>query len=271
VSKKMKWSDDAERMLSKVPFFVRRRVRERVEEEAARCRAREITPALMDRCKKKFLNHMEEEVRGYRLEACFGRSGCPNRAVVSEDLSDHLEKHLSTRDLKAFLKSRVQGSLKLHHEFRISISDCPNGCSSPQIADIGIIGACTPAAGEEACSACGACVEVCRENAIVLLDGLPVIDPSRCLACGQCIHACPSGTLTADQRGYRIMIGGKLGRHPRLAEELPGVHDSTAAIQLIERCLDAFQKHCVSGERFGEILDRIGKDHGILDGCSDAA
>ncbi|PKN24408.1 MAG: sulfite reductase [Deltaproteobacteria bacterium HGW-Deltaproteobacteria-21] len=261
----MKWTDDAKEMLSRVPFFVRRRVRERVEEEAARCGAKEVTPELMDRCKKRFLNRMEEEVKGHRVESCFGRSGCPNRAVQSGDLSDDLEKHLSRRNLKAFLKDRVQGELKFHHEFRISISDCPNACSQPQIADVGIIGACTPSVGPEPCTACGACVEICREQAILLRDGAPVVDRAKCLHCGQCITACPSGTLVAGSSGHRILVGGKLGRHPRLAEELAGIHDREAALRIIKLCLDSFQKHCRKGERFGEIIERIGSGRKILE------
>lgn len=254
----MKWTDDARKALSRVPFFVRRRVRERVEEEAAKCGLKEVTPELMDRCKKRFLNRMEEEVKGHRVEACFGRSGCPNRAVLSEDLSDDLENHLAERDLKNFLKSRVQGELKFHHEFRVSISDCPNACSQPQIADVGIIGSCTPAVGKKECSSCGACVEACKEAAILLRDGSPVVDHSKCLACGHCIRVCPTGTLISRLTGHRIMIGGKLGRHPRLAEELPGIHDRTEAMKIIKHCLDVYQKNCRSGERFGEILERVG-------------
>ena len=32
----------------------------------------------------------------------------------------------------------------MHHEFRVSLSACPNACSRPQIVDIGLIGAVTP-------------------------------------------------------------------------------------------------------------------------------
>ncbi|RJR40705.1 MAG: 4Fe-4S dicluster domain-containing protein [Desulfobacteraceae bacterium] len=261
----MKWRDDAKEMLSRVPFFVCRRVRERVEEEASRAGATEVTPELMDRCKKRFLNRMEEEVRGHRVESCFGRSGCPNRAVHSGDLAEDLEKHLSRRNLKAFLKERVQGELKFHHEFRISISDCPNGCSQPQIADVGIVGACTPAVGPEPCTSCGSCVETCREEAVLLQDGAPVIDYSKCLHCGQCIAACPSGTLIAEFRGHRILVGGKLGRHPRLAEELEGIHDRETSLKIIKHCLDSFQKHCRNGERFGEIIERIGSGRKMME------
>jgi len=261
----MKWTDDAKKMLSRVPFFVRRRVRERVEEEASRSGATVVTPELMDRCKKRFLSRMEEEVKGHRVENCFGRSGCPNRAVQSDELAEDLEKHLSGRNLKAFLKERVQGELKFHHEFRISISDCPNACSQPQIADVGIIGACTPSVSPETCTSCGSCVETCRESAVLLRDGAPEIDYSKCLHCGQCIAACPSGTLIAKQSGHRVLVGGKLGRHPRLAEQLEGIHDKEAALKIIELCVDCFQKHCRKGERFGEIIERIGSGRKMLE------
>ena len=63
--------------------------------------------------------------------------------------------------------------MKMHHEFRVSISDCPNACSRPQIADLGLIGARRPRVTDETCSQCGACVEVCREEAISLREGNP--------------------------------------------------------------------------------------------------
>jgi dissimilatory sulfite reductase (desulfoviridin) alpha/beta subunit len=66
-------------------------------------------------------------------------------------------------------------------------------------------------------------------------------------------------------RGYRIVVGGKLGRHPRLAEELAGIHDREGALKIIKLCLDSFQKHCVKGERFGEIIERIGSGPKMLE------
>jgi dissimilatory sulfite reductase (desulfoviridin) alpha/beta subunit len=78
------------------------------------------------------------------------------------------------------------------------------------------------------------------------------------VSCGQCITACPTRTLQEEKRGFRIQVGGKLGRHPRLAEELPGIHFLEATLEMFDRCLDHYQKHCRHGERFGEILERTG-------------
>ncbi len=255
----MKWTKEAEEAVSKVPFFMRKRVRKRVEEEAARCGAQAVTMEHVQTCKKRFLNQMEDEVKGYGVETCFGPTGCPNRAV-SWDISRSIEDLLEKRNLKALLKERVNGPLKLHHEFRVIISDCPNACSRPQIADIGLIGARRSVVSDEPCTQCGACVEACREDAISLEKGKPEIDFGKCLSCGKCMTSCPTGTLVGGVKGYRIQAGGKLGRHPRLAEELPGMYGQEETLKMANRCLNFYQKHCRQGERFGEVLERIGKE-----------
>jgi len=261
----MKWTREAEEAVSKIPFFVRKRVRKRVEEEAARVGAGQVTLDHVKTCQQRFLNRMEEEVKGFQVETCFGPSGCPNRAVACNDLPWKIEDLLSRRNLKSFLKEKVKGPLKLHHDFRVSISDCPNACSRPQIADVGLIGACRPHISPEECIQCGACVETCREGAIVLAGNGPVIDWQKCVSCGQCISACPTRTLQGEKKGFRIQVGGKLGRHPRLAEELLGIHSPEETLEIIDRCLNHYQKHCQRGERFGEVLERTGKE-GITDG-----
>lgn len=252
----MKWSQEANEAISKVPFFVRKRVKKRVEEEAARCGAGEVRLEHVKTCQRQFLNQMEEEVKGYHVETCFGPTGCPNRAVISDDFSKKIEERLAEKNLKSFLKDRVKGPLKIHHEFRVSISDCPNACSRPQIADLGLIGARSPKISDVACNQCGACVEVCREGAISLTGQSPVVNPAKCLSCGQCIPVCPTGTLQEAARGYRILVGGKLGRHPRLGRELPEIYGLEEALKEVDRCLDHYQRHCTKGERFGEILER---------------
>ncbi len=254
----MKWTEEANEAISKVPFFVRKRVKKRVEEEALRYGAKEVSLEHVQTCQRRFLTQMEDEVKGYQVETCFGPTGCPNRATTFEDFSKKVEERLARSNLKSFLKERVKGPLKMHHEFRVSISDCPNACSRPQIVDLGLIGARKPKVSEEKCNQCGACVEVCREGAISLMGQAPVLDPARCLFCGQCIPVCPTGTLQEAASGYRILVGGKLGRHPRLATELPGIYILEEALRMVDCCLDHYQKHCAQGERFGEILERTG-------------
>jgi len=256
----VEWSDEALRALDRVPFFVRKRVRARVEEEARARGADLVTAAHLETCRRRFLKRMEDEVKGYRVETCFGPGGCPNRAVVEESLAPELERRLARKDLKGFLLSRVRGPLKMHHEFQVSVSDCPNACSRPQIADIGLIGAREPRITDEACSLCAACVEICREKALSLNDAGPVLDSGKCLACGQCIEACPTGTLKQGARGYRVLAGGKLGRHPRLASDVGGIFDTDRVLEVVERVVGFYMRYCREGERLGEILRNKGPD-----------
>jgi len=256
----MRWHSEAAEAVKRVPFFVRKRVETRVEEEAARRGDTLVTLEHVETCRKRFLKRMEDEIKGYQVETCFGPGGCPNRAVITEGLVEKIERVFAERDLKSFLQEKVGGPLKFHHEFRVSISDCPNGCSRPQIVDVGLIGALKPRVGKEPCSRCGACVEACKESAISLDDDGPVISEERCLSCGACVRDCPTGTLEEMEKGYRVLLGGKLGRHPRLGEEIAGIHSPEEVIGTIKRCLDTYQEHSNRGERLGAVLDRVGME-----------
>ena len=48
----------------------------------------------------------------------------------------------------------------------------------------------------ERCDGCGACIEVCPEGAIYLVDGRAVVDGSLCRDCESCIAACPTEAIT---------------------------------------------------------------------------
>ncbi|MBN1179524.1 MAG: 4Fe-4S binding protein [Anaerolineae bacterium] len=47
----------------------------------------------------------------------------------------------------------------------------------------------------EDCVACGACAEVCPEEAISEGDPIYVIDPDLCIDCGLCEDECPNGAI----------------------------------------------------------------------------
>lgn len=252
----MKWMPEAEDAIKKVPFFVRKRVRARVEKETAEAGKQVISLADVKAAQARYLSSMSSEIKGYQIETCFGPSGCPNRAMISDQLIAQIEADIKKEDLLGFLKRTVKGNLKFHHEFRITLADCPNACSQPQIKDIGIIGACGPVLGDEPCSMCEACVEACREDAIMLdpAKEVPVIDDDLCLKCGKCIPVCPTGTLVEGQKGYRVQLGGKLGRHPQLARELPGIYDENTVMKIVKDCLRFYKDNSKHGERFGQIL-----------------
>lgn len=54
--------------------------------------------------------------------------------------------------------------------------------------------------GEEACTGCGACLEVCP-HAVFALEGTPphrkvsIVDRAACMECGACARNCPSAAI----------------------------------------------------------------------------
>ncbi|MBI5895661.1 MAG: 4Fe-4S binding protein [Desulfobacterales bacterium] len=251
----MQWTTEAEEALNKVPFFVRPRARARVEQEAAQAGKTQVTLADVRAARQRLLSGMAAEVKGYQLELCFGPGGCPNQIMAATPLSEHIEKVLRAADLLGFLKSKGIQDLKHHHEFRVALAECPNACSQVQIKDVGIMAAHRPRVSAEPCSECNGCVTACREEAIQIdPTPRPVIDRSRCVSCGQCIPACPTGTLVSGVKGYRVQLGGKLGRHPQLARELPGIYDEATVPEIVNACLELYKTRDCGGERFGAVL-----------------
>jgi dissimilatory sulfite reductase (desulfoviridin) alpha/beta subunit len=164
----MKWSAEAEELLKKVPFYVRKKVRARVEKEAREAGTPVVSPAEVKATQKRFLAGHQADIQGYRIETCFGPGGCPNRAVAGDQLMARIETHLQKADLLGFLTQSVKSDLKYHHEFRVSLADCPNACSQPQIKDIGIIGAAVPGSGDGDCTYCADCLDDFRYDVVFL-------------------------------------------------------------------------------------------------------
>ena len=252
----MEWTPEADAALRKVPFFVRKKVRNRVEKEAQEGGKQIVTIREVKATQKRYLTGMSSEIKGYQIDTCFGPNGCPNRANAGEGLMEKIESVLKEENLLAFLKQSVNGDLKFHHEFRITLADCPNACSQPQIKDIGIIGAEKPVITDQACSQCELCVDACREDAVSLKsdEEVPGIDFERCLACGKCMAVCPTGTLMSDCKGYRVQLGGKLGRHPRLARELPGIYSEAEVLAIVKNCLRIYKQKSTGGRRFADLF-----------------
>jgi len=250
------WTDDALKAVDRVPFFVRNRVKARIEAEAAARGCSRVTLREVEDTRKRFLSGMHEEVQGYRIETCFGEGGCPNRVLDGSHLMTRLRDTLESEDLRSFLRTRLGDRLKYHHEFRIALADCPNACSQPQIRDIGIIAAVEPRIGSSECSHCGACCAACIEGAIEAQrsSDVPRIDSVRCVRCGQCIAVCSTQTIVRGESGWRVLLGGKLGRHPRLAEALPGLYDEETVVRIVSACVKHFKHHFEPHRRFADML-----------------
>jgi dissimilatory sulfite reductase (desulfoviridin) alpha/beta subunit len=200
-----------------------------------------------------------DEIKGWRVETCKGpKEGCANRAAPDDALAADLDAVFRGRDFGVGLHALLGRPPKRRHEFTVAIADCPNACSRPQIADLGLIGAAEPLQTSEVCHQCMGCVHACREGAVTHPGLLPIIDPSRCVRCGACTRVCLSGTLQAGRRGWRILLGGRLGRHPRLASEIDGLYSREGVLAAADSCIRFYLRQARSGERFGELLERAG-------------
>jgi anaerobic sulfite reductase subunit C len=256
---KIDWDPEAEQVLRRVPFFVRHRVRKKVEEDVADAGRNRVTVPDLEASKKRQLQHLSEGVKGYALETCFGGSGCQNAVGVSAELVSRLEEILERADLLSFLRNHLGEKLKLHHQFRVTVADCPNSCSQPQIKDIGVIGEVEIQCEPGVCSGCGECAAVCEESAVALDDDrLSGIDDESCVRCGACARVCPTEALKTGRGGYRILVGGKLGRHSQFARELARGLDVDQAVALVSRSVEVYKAGARKGERLGAVVDRLG-------------
>jgi Na+-translocating ferredoxin:NAD+ oxidoreductase RNF subunit RnfB len=75
------------------------------------------------------------------------------------------------------------------------------------------------------CIKCGKCEKVCPTQAIVVTNGIPVIDYNKCTSCRACVTGCPTHVLklqqdimTVERRGIEVPLD------PLAQEPLPGGH-----------------------------------------------
>lgn len=204
--------------------------------------------------------------KAYRIKLCWGiESGeCPNLLASEPNLKQDLESVLEHSGWPELLAGSLTRDIKPLDQFSVSISGCPNGCSRPQIADFGLLQARHPKVIEEACTGCGECAQSCREGAIDARAGLARIDPQLCLSCGACIRSCPEQALHSLRQGYRVQAGGKLGRHPRLADELPGIQPREEMLHILHRCLQLQQQSYRPGLRFGQVVAEQASSSGLF-------
>ncbi|MDY0132948.1 MAG: sulfite reductase [Desulforegulaceae bacterium] len=251
----MQWSAESKKELLKVPFFVRKKVKNKVEDYVKKLNLKLVEPIHLEEAKNSFLENMEKEIKGYSLEACFGEKNCKNAIKGSPDFLNKIESLLVKKDILSFLKKNSKGQIKFHQEFKISVSFCPNSCSRPQIAGIGLIAASKPVITKEPCIQCMECVKVCRERAVFFKQGSLIIDYGKCLYCSDCIKKCPTSTIAETKKGFRVLVGGKLGRHPRLGRDLGEIYSENQVLKIINSAADFMVSQKKGAKRFSDIFN----------------
>ncbi len=272
----MKWDEKAEAMLARVPFFVRKMAREKVESYVEERGRDVVTPSDVEEARKGFLRMTvtgEDEARPargsapgatgevtlYRVDTCRGSElDCPFSLVKLAPLRERIIALMDREDFTRRAMERISGPVLAHHQFRVALSACPNACSQPQVRDVGVVACLRPVLTEEACTQCGLCTEACMEDAVVLGDDGPVIDRAACVECGLCVLNCPTGTLGAGDAAYRVLVGGKLGRHPQLGLELLSAASEDEVVKAVAMCAGLFLDRKKEDRRFGDVVNRLG-------------
>lgn len=121
------------------------------------------------------LNHAAAQEQGARLTpitpcqvpVCGAANGCPRAVADVVGAAAAVSAVLGQVDVAGVVREKAAsaGRMLEHHRFKVTLSGCPNGCSQPQIADVGLMGHERPRLDEGDCIGCGLCVETCAESA----------------------------------------------------------------------------------------------------------
>jgi dissimilatory sulfite reductase (desulfoviridin) alpha/beta subunit len=173
------------------------------------------------------------------LSLCRGAGGeCARAVAPAADLTERIERTLTDADWAGHVRDLAGESLRHHHRLKVTVSACPNACSMPQIADFGLIRARTPVMPEK-CSGCAKCIRACAEKALSMsARNAPLLNERACLGCGECIAACDMEAIESGAEGWRVLLGGRMGRHPRLALESEGLFTTDEAMTVLRAVLE---------------------------------
>ena len=61
----------------------------------------------------------------------------------------------------------------------------------------------------EVCGICGACVAICRQNALFLFNATLQVSGT-CNDCNICVNVCPLGAIIPDQKKLRLVASGTM-------------------------------------------------------------
>jgi len=267
---RLPWEGQAQAALRRVPLIVRPLVRRKVEERVLKQQGRRVSLNDFREAEERFravrAGRSEAELAPMLpqanrpgaetvvLEVCRNElSDCPNALIDTAAWHRRLGDWLQAEEVSERLRRKLaDDSILYHHKLRLAVAGCPNGCSRPQIADVGLVGFVRPAFDPASCNLCGACAQACPDSGVDLDGEAARVDLARCQGCLACSQACPQGCVSLSQPGIRLLLGGKLGRRPHLAQPVAELVEPEAVIEQVKAVVDDYLAQARPGQRFAD-------------------
>ena len=180
------------------------------------------------------------------ITACQGNAVCPSGLIDTVRIAKEFD--------------RRYGGRMLPHKFKFGFTGCHNNCLKAEENDMGIKGGVEPKWQKEPCIYCGVCEAVCPEKAITVDKAAKTVifAKEKCVYCGKCIKSCPADAWQGEG-GFVISFGGLYGNRIAVGNNfLPILFDEEKLYQVVEAALGFFEKNAKPGERFRNMLDRVG-------------
>lgn len=178
--------------------------------------------------------------------ACPGNASCRYGSIDTREIAEELDRRYF----------RMEAPYKV----KMGVTGCPNNCGKARESDIGVMGFRKPGWLADACTDCGACVKLCPVQAISRENGQYICDEERCINCSVCSVLCPENAWGPESKGYTLLIGGTLGKKPRLGVPLKqGIETQAELFRLVDKTLQFYKENGQPKERLGHLMDRLGE------------
>lgn len=143
-------------------------------------------------------------------------------------------------------------------KFKISVLGCPNSYGKAQGNDLAFLAVKKIDLEDDKCIQCQKCIKVCPDQAFIFNQEKLSLDDEKCSRCGKCIPACPVDALNGEEVEFLVFLGGRLGRASRLATPCKTRIKEEEIFEVTQSVLDFYEKHAANGERFAQVIERMG-------------
>lgn len=221
-------------------------------------RARASEDDVRQRAEQSARDILNRDIYLFTVTAC--RAEPADRNFDPWGLKPEIERKLKEVDITNMIidKLSLKRPISNHHKFTVSLAGCANGCVHPETRAFGLSGVVKPMINDNECSECYLCVDGCKQNAIILRRGHPEIDDAVCDYCGHCIKVCPKLVFEPEETGFRVFVGGRLGRFHQPGFVLFRFTDKATVMKALGAVTSLIKDKATGEESITDIIKRLG-------------